>query len=133
MLEATERLKLPRPVASFVIPFGASINRAGSALFQGSVLVFLAWLYGVPISASGLAAAVLATVLVSFTVAGVPSASIITLTPVLATLGVPLDGLAILLGVDRIPDMARAAVNVTGHLTATTVTTRVSGFQFEPQ
>ncbi len=122
MLEAAEReLDISRPVASFVIPLGAAVGRAGSALFQGAAIVFLAWLYNVPIPAVGVAGAVLATLLVSFTVPSVPSASVITLAPALGTIGIPLDGLGILLGVDRIPDMFRTAVNVTGHMTACVV------------
>ncbi|MCP4897515.1 MAG: dicarboxylate/amino acid:cation symporter [bacterium] len=125
MLEATEELKIPTSTASFVIPFSAAINRAGSALFQGSALVFLAFLYEIPISTGGYVAAVLATMMVSFTVAGVPSASIMTMAPALGTVGVPLDGLGILLGIDRVPDMARTATNVTGHITTAIITDRV--------
>lgn len=126
MLEAAgEELKLSDSVTSFVIPFSATINRAGSALFQGSAVVFLAWLYGVPFPISGVATAIIATTMVSFTVAGVPSASIMTLAPALGAVGVPLDGLALLFGVDRIPDMARTATNVTGHITVAIVADRL--------
>jgi Na+/H+-dicarboxylate symporter len=125
MLEAAdERLHLVREVSSFVIPLGASINRAGSALFQGCGLIFLAWLYGVPVPAAGLGVAVLATALVSITVAGVPAASVLSLAPALGVVGVPLDGMGVLLGVDRIPDMARTATNVTGHMAAAVVVDR---------
>ncbi len=130
MLEAAERdLEVSRVVASFVIALGAAVGRAGSALFQGAGLIFLAWLYQVPIPVAGLGAAVLATALVSFTVASVPSASVITLAPALGAVGVPMDGLAVLLGVDRIPDMFRTAVNVTGTMTAATVMERVGNPQ----
>ncbi len=122
MLEnATEDLKLSPAVASFVIPLGAAVGRAGSALFQGAGLVFLAWLYSVEIPVVAVGGAVLAVALVSITVAGVPSASIMTLAPALATVGVPAAGLAVLLGVDRIPDMFRSATNVTGTLAATVI------------
>lgn len=118
MLEAADRLGISRQVSSFVIALGAAVGRAGSALFQGAGLVFLAWLYQTPISAPALGVAVLAVALVSVTVAGVPSGSVLALAPALGTVGVPLDGLAVLLGVDRIPDMARTATNVTGTVTA---------------
>jgi Na+/H+-dicarboxylate symporter len=121
MLESADRLHLSRTSASFIIALGAAIGRAGSALFQGAGLVFLAWLFGVPLPLESLAVAVVATALVSITVAGVPSASVLTLAPALGTIGVPLDGLGVLLGVDRIPDMFRTATNVTGTMTASSV------------
>ena len=125
MLEATDGpLAVGRETSSFVIPLGATLNRAGSALFQGAALIFLAWLYRVPIPAGAIGAAIFATALVSITVASVPSASVITLAPALGAVGVPLDGLAVLLGVDRIPDMFRTATNVTGDLAAAAVLDR---------
>lgn len=126
MLEAAnEDLKISRPVSSFVIPLGAALGRGGAALFQGAGIVFLAWLYGVSLAASGISAAVLATFIVSFTVASVPGGSVLSMAPALGTVGIPLDGLAVLLGVDRVPDMARTATNVTGTLTATVVVDRM--------
>lgn len=126
MLEAAnEDMKISRPVSSFVIPLGAALGRGGAALFQGAGIVFLAWLYGVSLAASGISAAVLATFIVSFTVASVPGGSVLSMAPALGTVGIPLDGLAVLLGVDRVPDMARTATNVTGTLTATVVVDRM--------
>ena len=121
MLESADRLDLSRTSASFVIALGAAVGRAGSALFQGAGLVFLAWLFDVPLPLEGLAVAVIATALVSITVAGVPSASVLTLAPALGTVGIPLDGLGVLLGVDRIPDMFRTATNVTGTMAASSI------------
>ncbi len=121
MLDGTDALGVSRDVSGLVIPLGASLNRAGSALFQGAAVVFLAWLYGTPLPLASLGGAVLATFLVAFTVAGVPSASVVSLAPALSHVGVPLDGLGVLLGVDRIPDMLRTAVNVTGTITASVV------------
>lgn len=126
MLEAADDLHVTPAVASFVVALGAAIGRAGSALFQGAGLVFLAWLYQVPLPVTGLGLAVLAVALVSITVAGVPSGSVFSLAPALGTVGVPLDGLAVLLGVDRIPDMARTATNVTGTVTAAVVMDRAT-------
>lgn len=128
MLAAAEGpLGVSRSVASFVIPLGAALNRAGSALFQGSGVVFLAWLYDLPLPLVGLAGAVFATFLVAFTVAGVPAGSVVSLAPALTHVGVPLEGLGILLGVDRIPDMLRTAANVTGHLAASVIAERLIG------
>jgi Na+/H+-dicarboxylate symporter len=125
MLEAAdEALRVSRPVSGFVIPLGAGLGRAGSAVFQGAGVVFLAWLYGAPLGVSGIGGAVLATFIVSFTVAGIPGGSVLSLAPALGAVGIPLDGLSLLLGVDRIPDMARTATNVTGTLAATVIVNR---------
>ena len=122
MLDAADgQLHVSPTVSNLVLPLAASLNRAGSALFQGAAIVFLASVYSVPIPAAGLGAAVLATFLVSITVAPVPSASVVTLAPALDAVGIPLGGLAILLGVDRIPDMFRTATNVTGGMAAAVV------------
>lgn len=128
MLEAADQhLRISRTVASFAIPLAASLNRAGSALFQGAAVVFLAWLYSMPLAPAAVGGAALATFMVSFTVAAVPSASLLTMAPALNQVGVPLDGLGVLFGVDRIPDMFRTATNVTGHLAAAVVMERVAG------
>ena len=122
MLDSSEHgLGVSRTVSSFVVPLGVALNRAGSALFQGSAVVFLAKVYQVPLTLTGAVGAWLATFLVSLTVAAVPSASVVTLAPALNSVGIPLDGLAVLLGVDRIPDMFRTATNVTGTMAATVV------------
>jgi Na+/H+-dicarboxylate symporter len=126
MLEAADdELGASSVVSGFVISLGAGIGRAGSAVFQGAGLAFLAWLYGVSLPTSGVAGAVLATVIVSFTVPSIPGGSVLSMAPALGTVGIPLDGLAVLLGVDRIPDMARTATNVTGTLAATVVVDRI--------
>jgi Na+/H+-dicarboxylate symporter len=120
MLDSSDRLlAVSRNASSFVVPLGVALNRAGSALFQGAAVVFLAKLYQVPLNLTGALSAWLATFLVSLTVAAVPSASVVTLAPALNSVGIPLEGLAVLLGVDRIPDMFRTATNVTGTMAAT--------------
>jgi len=126
MLEsAEEALKLSRAVTSFVIPLGAGIGRMGTAVFQGAGIVFLAWLFSVPLPMASIGGAVLATFIVSFTVAGIPSGGVVGMAPALGTVGIPLDGLGVLLGVDRIPDMARTALNVEGILVGATVVDRL--------
>jgi Na+/H+-dicarboxylate symporter len=127
MLEAADELEISRPVAGFVIPLGAGIGRGGSAVFQGAGIVFLAWLYGIPLAATGIGSAVLATFIVSFAVASVPGGSVLSMAPAIGTIGIPLDGLAVLLSIDRIPDMARTATNVTGTMTATVLVDRFEG------
>jgi Na+/H+-dicarboxylate symporter len=119
--EADENLHLTHEVANLVLPLGASMYRGGSALFQGASIVFLASIFEVPIPAAAVGGAILATFLVSLTVAPVPSSGVMTLVPALDTVGIPLDGLAILLGVDRIPDMFRSATNLTGQVATAVV------------
>ena len=128
LLEAADReLRISPGVAGFVLSLGAAINRAGSGLFQGAAIVFLASLYNVSIAPAQMVTVVFATLLVALTVAGVPSASLVTLAPVLSGIGVPTAGLALLFGVDRIPDMARTATQVTGHLVTAVVAQRAVG------
>jgi Na+/H+-dicarboxylate symporter len=116
--ETTKNLKVSTTIADILVPLGASMHRPGSALFQGSAIVFLAHLYGVPIPMAAIGAAMLATFLVSLTVAPVPSSSVVTMAPALDAVGVPIAGLAILLGIDRIPDMMRSGVNILGQVSA---------------
>lgn len=131
--EATEKIRVSPSTVTLVVPLGASMYRPGSALFQGAAVVFLAHLYQVPVPVAALGGAILATFLVSLTVAPVPSSSIVTLAPALDTVGVPLSGMAILLGVDRIPDMFRTAVNCMGQIvTAALVDRWVRGDKEEP-
>src|SRR5882724_2112520 len=126
MLEAAESdLRISRTVASFVLPLGASIGRAGSALFQAVAVLFVARLYDVPLGLGGAFQAGAAVFLASLTVASVPSASIVSLVPAFTATGLPLTGLQLLLGLDRIPDMFRTMTNVFGTLTAATVVAAV--------
>ena len=120
MLQEAEKLGLSKRTFTLVLPLAASINRPGSALFQSASLVFLAAMYGVPLDAGLVAAAVLAIFLAAMTVAPVPSASIVSMVPALDVVGVPVAGLGILLGIDRVPDVFRSAANVFGHMSAAT-------------
>jgi proton glutamate symport protein len=128
MLEAADDgLGVSRSVSSVVIPLGAGVGRMGTALFQGAGIIFLAWLYGVPLPAASIGGAVMATFMVSFTVAGIPAGGVVSLAPAIDAVGVPIDGLGVLLGIDRIPDMARTTTNVAGILTAAVVLDRLLG------
>ena len=122
MLDAADRdLQIPRPVSGFVLPLAATINRGGSAVFQAIAVVFIARLYGVPFGFGQMLAAGAAVFLASLTVASVPSAGVISLFPALQSTGLPVAGLSILLGLDRIPDMFRTMTNVTGHMASAVV------------
>ncbi len=125
--ESKKNLGVSPPIADLLIPLGASMHRPGSALFQGSAIVFLAFLYDVPIPAAAIGAAFLATFLVSLTVAPVPSSSVVTLAPALDAVGIPFAGLAVLLGIDRIPDMMRSAVNVLSQISVAALVDRWTG------
>ena len=125
--ETTQNLKVSTTIADLLVPLGASMHRPGSALFQGAAIVFLAYLYDVPIPVAAIGAAMLATFLVSLTVAPVPSSGVITMAPALDAIGVPVSGLAIILGIDRIPDMMRTGVNILGQISAAVLVDRWTG------
>lgn len=122
--DAIRNIGVSTTIANLLVPLGASMHRPGSALFQGAAIVFLAYLYDVPIPTAAIAAAMLATFLVSLTVAPVPSSSVVTMAPALDAVGVPVAGLAIILGIDRIPDMMRSAVNILGQVSAAALVDR---------
>lgn len=111
---AEENLGVSEEVSAFVLPLGATINMDGTALYQGVATIFIAQVYGLDLSFGQQLMVVLTATLASVGAAGVPGVGMITLALVLQTVGVPLEGLALILGVDRILDMCRTAVNITG-------------------
>ncbi len=115
---AEEELGVSPRVASFVLPLGATINMDGTALYQGVAVMFIAQVFGIDLSIQKQLIVVLTATLASVGAAGVPSAGIITLALVLRQAGVPETGIALILGVDRILDMLRTSVNITGDLAA---------------
>lgn len=122
MIDAADKdLQIPRSISGFVLPLGASINRAGSALFQAIAVVFIARLYGIPFGLGHMFQAGIAVFLASLTVAAVPSGGVISLFPAFQATGLPIAGLSILMGLDRISDMFRTMTNVTGHVTTAVV------------
>ncbi len=128
MFQAAEGdLHISRSIAGFALPLGASVNRAGSALYQAVAVLFIARLYGIPFGFNEMFAAAAAVFLASLTVASVPSASVVSLLPAFTATGLPISGLSILIGVDRIPDMFRTMTNVTGHLTGAVVIPALEG------
>ncbi len=127
MLDAARtELSIPQPVAGFVLPLAATLNRGGSALYQAVAIVFMAGFYGTPIGLSQFLAAGAAIFLASLTVAAVPTGSVLSLAPAFTSMGLPLSGMSLLLGLDRIPDMFRTMTNVAGHLAAATTVARTS-------
>jgi Na+/H+-dicarboxylate symporter len=122
LLRDAPELGVSESVADLVLPLAAALNRAGSGLFQGASVVFVAWLYGIQVPGGAWMGAVVACFFAAATVAPIPSASVMTLAPALNAVGAPLAGLGILLAVDRVPDMFRSATNQTGHMAAAVVT-----------
>ena len=122
MLDAADKdMQVPRPISGFVLPLGASLNRGGSAVFQAVAVLFIARLYDVPFGIGQMVAAGAAVFLASLTVAAVPSGSVISLVPAFQSTGLPIAGISLLIGLDRIPDMFRTMTNVIGHLTSAVV------------
>jgi Na+/H+-dicarboxylate symporter len=127
---ARTRLHLPPEISGFFLPLASAMFRVGATLGLTTGAVFIGRLYGVPIGVPQLATIVLTAVVTSFSIPGIPGGSIIAMAPVLASVGLPLEGIGILLGVDTIPDMFRTAANVTGQLAAATIVAR--GARAEP-
>ncbi len=109
-----QRLGVDRSVASFTVPFGATINMDGTAIMQGVATVFIANIYGVELGVGGYLTVIVMSVLASVGTAGVPGVGLIMLSMVFTQVGLPLEGIGLILGVDRLLDMVRTAVNVSG-------------------
>lgn len=124
METAEEKFKVPKYVSSFVLPLGATINMDGTALYQGVAAVFIAQVYAIPLSLSAQLKIILTATLASIGTAGVPGVGIVMLTMVLTSVNVPIEGIALILGVDRFLDMSRTVVNVSGDLIASIVMAR---------
>ena len=113
-LACTEKLGASREVASFVLPLGATINMDGTAIYQGVCAIFIASCYGIDLTLGQMVTIVLTATLASVGTAGVPGAGMIMLAMVLTSVGLPIDGIALVAGVDRIFDMGRTTLNITG-------------------
>lgn len=118
-LEATQRLGADRKIASFVLPLGATINMDGTAIYQGVCSIFIAQIFGIELNIMQQLTIILTATLASIGTAGVPGAGVVMLTMVLQSVGLPLEGIGLIAGVDRILDMARTVVNITGDAACT--------------
>jgi len=115
VLETVEkRLGVSNSVASFIIPLGSTVNMDGTAIMQGVATVFIAHAFGVSLGVTGYLTVIAMATLASIGTAGVPSVGLITLAMVLQQVGLPVQGIALIIGVDRLLDMARTAVNIAG-------------------
>ena len=124
---AEKRLGIDNSIASFTVPLGATINMDGTAIMQGVATVFIAQAFNIDISLGGYVAVVLTATLASIGTAGVPGVGLITLALVLQQVGLPVEGIALIIGVDRLLDMMRTAVNVTGDCMVSSVVARSEG------
>ena len=113
-MDCTGKLGADREVSSFVLPLGATINMDGTAIYQGVCAIFIASCYGISLTAGQMLTIVLTATLASVGTAGVPGAGMVMLAMVLASVGLPIDGIALVAGVDRIFDMGRTTLNITG-------------------
>lgn len=120
-MECTEKLGAKKEIASFVLPLGATINMDGTAIYQGVCSIFIASCYGINLTFSQMLTIVLTATLASIGTAGVPGAGMVMLAMVLQSVGLPVDGIALVAGVDRIFDMGRTTVNITGDAACTMV------------
>jgi len=123
----TQRLGVDKSVASFTVPFGATINMDGTAIMQGVATVFIANIYGVDLGVGGFLTVILMSVLASVGTAGVPGVGLIMLSMVFTQVGLPLEGIGLILGVDRLLDMVRTAVNVSGDGVVSTIVAKSEG------
>ncbi|MFS0656928.1 dicarboxylate/amino acid:cation symporter [Bacillus sp. 179-C3.3 HS] len=114
METAQKRLKVPESISSFVQPLGATINMDGTAIMQGVAAIFIAQVYGIELTLVQIITVVLTAVLASIGTAGVPGVGLIMLAMVLNSVNLPVEGIALILGIDRLLDMARTVVNITG-------------------
>ncbi|WP_040758265.1 dicarboxylate/amino acid:cation symporter [Woodsholea maritima] len=118
---AVEKLRVPSSIASFVIPLCSTVNMAGTALYQATAVIFVAQIAGVHLEIHEIALIILSLVAASIGAPGAPGVSIAILSSIIVSFGIPPHGLVFVLGLDRILDMARTAVNVTGDLAATRI------------
>lgn len=113
-MECTEKLGVSREISSFILPLGATINMDGTAIYQGVCAIFIASCYGIHLTLPQMLTIIFTATLASIGTAGVPGAGMVMLAMVLTSVGLPVDGIALVAGVDRIFDMGRTTVNITG-------------------
>jgi Na+/H+-dicarboxylate symporter len=124
---AEENLGISKDVASFTLPLGATINMDGTAIMQGVATVFIAQVYGIDLNFSAFLTVILTATLASVGTAGVPGVGMIMLSMVLQSVGLPVEGIALIMGIDRILDMSRTAVNITGDAVCTLIVAKGEG------
>jgi proton glutamate symport protein len=127
LIEKMEKFGCPKAITSFVIPTGYSFNLDGSTLYQSIAAIFIAQMYGIDLTIQQQISLVLVLMVTSKGIAGVPGVSFVVLLATLGTVGIPVEGLAFIAGIDRLLDMARTAVNVVGNALAAIVISKWEG------
>lgn len=122
-----KKLGVSKKISSFTIPLGATINMDGTSIMQGVAVVFIAQLYGCDLSIADYLTVIATATLASIGTAGIPSVGLITLSMVLSSVGLPIEGIGWIMGIDRILDMSRTAVNITGDAVCTTIVAHRGG------
>ncbi len=122
-----KKIGVSKRISSFTIPLGATINMDGTSIMQGVAVIFIAQAYGIDLTPSALATVVATATVASIGTAGVPSVGLVTLSMVLTSVGLPTEGIALIMGIDRILDMLRTAVNITGDAVCTTIIAKQQG------
>lgn len=127
-IETSEkRLGVSSKIASFCLPLGATVNMDGTAIMQGVATVFIAQLYGIDLSIMDFVTVIVTATLASIGTAGVPGVGLLMLSMVLVQVGLPVEGIAIIIGIDRILDMCRTAINITGDAVCTLIVAKTEG------
>lgn len=126
-LSSCDSLGVPREISSFTIPLGATINMNGTAIYQGCAVIFIANAFGIDLSLADFVTVILTAVLSSIGTAGVPGSGMIMLSMVLSSVGLPVEGVSLIVSVERIVDMFRTALNVTGDVVATFISALQEG------
>ncbi len=127
METAEKEMGVSNKIASFTLPLGATVNMDGTAIMQGCAVVFISQVYGIDLSFTALLTVVLTATIASIGTAGVPSVGLITLSMVLTQAGLPVEGIALIMGIDRILDMMRTAVNISGDTVVTLIVAKSEG------
>jgi Na+/H+-dicarboxylate symporter len=122
-----ENMGVSEKISSFVLPLGATINMDGTALYQGVCALFIAQAFGIDLSLGAQVGIIVTATLASIGTAGVPGAGLIMLTLVVTQAGLPMEGVALVAGIDAVLDMARTSLNVTGDACITTVVAKTEG------
>ncbi|MDU3153852.1 MAG: dicarboxylate/amino acid:cation symporter, partial [Anaerococcus hydrogenalis] len=120
-IQTLEDIGVDKKISSFTIPLGATINMDGTAIMQGVAVVFIANAYGIDLTLNNYLTVILTATIASVGTAGIPSVGLVTLSMVLSSVGLPVEGIAMIMGIDRILDMARTAINTTGDASGTII------------
>ena len=116
-----KKIGVSKKISSFTIPLGATLNMDGTSIMQGVAVIFIALAYGMELTPAQLLTVIATAMIASIGTAGIPSVGLIMLAMVLTSVGLPTEGIALIMGIDRILDMLRTAVNITGDAVCTTI------------